>query len=39
MKKLSIRRQGDIGIHKMLHQTTTLIIKAIPDMFHYLDYP
>ncbi len=25
--------------HKMLHQTATLIIKAIPDMFHYLDDP
>jgi hypothetical protein len=25
--------------HKMLHQTTSLIIKAIPNMFHYLDYP
>lgn len=25
--------------HKMLHQTASLIIKAIPDMFHYLDYP
>jgi hypothetical protein len=23
--------------HKMLHQTASLIIKAIPDMFHYLD--
>lgn len=25
--------------HKMLHQTASLIIKAIPDMFHYLDNP
>ena len=25
--------------HKMLRQTTTLIIKAIPNMFHYLDDP
>ena len=25
--------------HKMLHQTTSLIIKAIPNMFHYLDDP
>jgi hypothetical protein len=25
--------------HKMLHQTTSLIIKAIPDMFYYLDDP
>lgn len=25
--------------HKMLHQTASLIIKAIPDMFHYLDDP
>ena len=23
----------------MLHQTASLIIKAIPDMFHYLDHP
>ena len=25
--------------HKMLHQTASMIIKAIPNMFHYLDYP
>jgi len=25
--------------HKMLHQTTSLIIKAVPNMFHYLDDP
>jgi hypothetical protein len=25
--------------HKMLHQTTSLIIKAIPNMFQYLDDP
>ena len=25
--------------HKMLRQTTSLIIKAIPNMFHYLDEP
>jgi len=25
--------------HKMLRQTTSLIIKAIPNMFHYLDDP
>jgi Transposase, Mutator family len=25
--------------HKMLHQTASMIIKAIPHMFHYLDHP